>query len=109
MTSSPAALQSELEALRAATARMAQVIEAGGTIDLTALEDSVAGFCARLRLLPEGGGGALRSGLIALMDDLGRLDGRMRLTQAELGGRLGETEQRRRATTAYGSVHPARK
>ncbi len=106
--SAPAGLSAELEALRAATARMAEVVGHGGLVDLSALEDSVSAFCARVNALPAGEGRALRSGLIALMDDLGRLDGLMRAARDDAVRRLGETAQRRRATLAYGNT-PTRK
>jgi hypothetical protein len=100
-------LSAELDALRAATDRMIQTVKDGGLVDLAALEESVAGFCARVRALPQGRSD-LRGGLIALMDDLARLDGLIRQAHSEAGQRLGETSQRRRATVAYGSA-PVRK
>jgi hypothetical protein len=97
-------LRAELDALRAATERMTQIATAGGLVDLTALEDSVAAFCGRLKSLPPVTGRELRGGLIALTDDLGRLDAFLRRTRDEVAERLGESTQRRRATLAYGAA-----
>lgn len=99
----PMTLRSELDALLAAVARMAQIAQDGGLVDIVALEEAVAGFCRRVEAAPAGTGKALRGGLVALMDDLARLDATMRRTHAALGQRLGDTDQRRRATAAYGT------
>jgi hypothetical protein len=97
-------LRTELDALRAATEHMAQIIGGGDVVDLASLEDSVAGFCGRLQKLPAETGRELRGGLIALIDDLSKLDGLMRTTQSDIAQRLGESTQRRRATVAYGTA-----
>ena len=97
-------LRTELDALRAATERMGHIITDGGLVDLGSLEESVSAFCARLQALPAATGRELRGGLVALIDDLSRLDALMRQTRSEIAQSLGETPQRRRATLAYGTA-----
>lgn len=96
-------LRTELDALLAAVARTAQLAQDGGLVDIVSLEEAVAGFCRRVEAAPAGSTRALRSGLLGLMDDLVRLDTSMRQAHAVLGQRIGDTAQRRRATSAYGS------
>jgi hypothetical protein len=97
------ALRSELDALLAAVARMAQLAQDGGLVDIVSLEEAVAGFCSRVAAAPAETVVALRNGMVALLDDLARLDATMRQTHAALGQRIGEMAQRRRATAAYGT------
>jgi hypothetical protein len=95
------ALRTELDALLAAVARTAEHARQGELIDLTALEEAVAGFCKRVQGAPAAEAAALRRAMVALMDELSRLDATMRQAHAALGQQLGESAQRRRAAAAY--------
>jgi hypothetical protein len=102
-------MRTELEALLAAIARTAEHAQRGELVDLAALEEAVAGFCKRVQAASAEEGKTLRPGMVALMDELSRLDATLRQAHAALGQQLGATAQRRRATAAYsGPAKPGR-
>lgn len=94
-------LRTELDALLAAVSRTAELAKQGELIDLSTLEEAVAGFCGRVQAAPAEEAKALRPAMVGLIDELSRLDSTMRQAYAALGQQLSESVQRRRAAAAY--------
>ena len=95
---------------RAAIERLSGLVEAtrrlvadGHLVDLRTLESRIDEVCGALRLLPTAAADEIKTTLVALIDDLNRLDETIRRNQAETAEHLEGTAARRRATAAYGA------
>jgi hypothetical protein len=81
-----------------------RLIGEGHLVDLRLLESRVDGFCGSLRNVPTEMAAELRPAMLALIDELGRLEQEIRRIQTETAAKLGDTIARRRAATAYTST-----
>jgi hypothetical protein len=80
-----------------------RLVAEGHLVDLRSLETRVATFCSAIANTSPDIAKQLRPTMLALVDELGRLDAAVRQSQTETAAKLGETLARRRAATAYGS------
>lgn len=95
-------LQSDLNTLVQRLSRARRDLLRGEVIDLTTVQDTVAGYCRAIEALPVGERDALEPGLVSLIEELDCLSKVMQEGLTVLGGALSETSQRRRALNAYG-------
>jgi len=98
------------ERTRAAIERLSGLVEAtrrlvadGHLVDLHTLESRIDEVCGTLRTLPAAAADEIKATLVALIDDLNRLDQAIRRSHAETAEHLAGTSARRRATAAYGA------
>lgn len=96
----------ELSLLAEVTRRL---VADGRLVDLRSLAERIAALCEGLNRQPAGHGAELRTAMIALIDDLGRLETAIRTSQADAAGRLREMSALRRAVSAYGAPRPGDK
>ena len=98
------------ERTRAAIERLSGLVEAtrrlvadGHLVDLRTLESRIDEVCGALRVLPAAAADEIKAALVALIDNLNRLDQAVRRSHAETAEHLAGTSARRRATAAYGA------
>ncbi len=70
-------------------------------VDLSALEGKVGALCLAIQAAPREDTRGLKPSIVAILEDLDRLEADLVARNDETGTETGETE-RRRATTAYG-------
>ncbi len=84
-----------------------RLVAEGHLVALRQLESRVATFCTAIANTSSDAARELRPTMLALIDELGRLDAAVRQSQTETAAKLGETLARRRAATAYGGAAAA--
>lgn len=84
---------------RVAAAR--RLLAAGYTIDLKGLDLEVGRICEAVTQLPRGERAGLKAPLVALTDELDRLEGDLRAQHNELAGQLKSISHGTRAAQAY--------
>ncbi|WP_119459766.1 hypothetical protein [Rhodospirillaceae bacterium SYSU D60014] len=97
-----AELKDEIRRLSTLVDAVHRLFVEGQHIELGQLEARISACCSAASALPQASGAELQPALVALLDDLGRLDQKMRSRQSEIVERLGQTSMRRRAVAAYG-------
>lgn len=97
-----AELKDEIRRLSTLVDAVHRLFREGQLIELGQLETRIAACCSAVSALPAASGAELQPALVALLDELGRLDQAMRSRQSEIVERLGQTSIRRRAVAAYG-------
>lgn len=85
---------------RVAAAR--RLLAAGYTVDLKGLDLEVGRLCEAIAELPRDRRGPLKGALLALTDELTRLEGDLRANHDEVTGQLRSMSQGAQAARAYG-------
>lgn len=102
-----AALKEEIRQITGLVDAARRLVADGRMVELGRLEPRVEACCTRIRALPRAAAEEVRPVLMALLDEFGRLEQKMRKSQAEIAGQLGQAGMRRRAVTAYGTAYGA--
>jgi hypothetical protein len=96
-----AAIERELEIISLAISDTRVVLQAGGVIDLTGLDDRVAAICAGLEIQPPEIARGMLPGLVILVQDLNMLSATCAQVQADTALALRQVSMNR-ASQAYG-------
>ena len=97
-----AQVKQEIERAAGLIARALHDLEAGGVVDLSALEERIDLACAEATKLPTDEGKALKPDMVALIADLDRLSDHLTRHHSALKTDLEQMGTRHRAVTAYG-------
>ena len=103
MSAATAQIQAEIERLSGLVEATRRLVADGHLVDMRTLESRIDEVCGALRTLPNAAAGEIKTALVALIDDLNRLDQAIRRSHAEAAEHLEGPAARRRATAAYGA------
>ncbi len=96
-----AEIRTRLTEVSAVVCMARSLLDDGQPVDLTGLEIRVEALCRDLSVLPGGDRDEVKPGLIALMDELGRLAETVRAQHGALAERLATVLRGQRAVGAY--------
>jgi len=99
-------IRSDLDQAIVAVGAAQTLLDQGQVIDLSGLETHVETFCGDIGSLSAKDRMTLNSSLVALIDDLNKLENDIETRNVAVGEELGQTSVRKRAAMAYSSGNP---
>jgi len=97
-------LGSMMQTLSSVVTRARGELDAGNSVDLTAIEAGVSALCAQATALPSNDGSSLRPRLLVLMDDFDHLSRAIEARLGELKQEIDKSGGRQSALRAYGKT-----